>query len=121
MGRVCAAWQGGGQCNTCSCTGFICRLRRSVLDGVQLILKVLVDLLKGCELALEDTHLAEDVFERRWLLGHGFSLHSTILGSLTACHGRNLDKFLRKFQGLEVMQQIVRGDALGDQIQGMLA
>ncbi len=64
------------------------------MDGVQLILKVLVDLLKGCELALEGTHLAEDVFKGRWLLGHGFSLHGTILGALAACHGRNLDKFL---------------------------
>jgi hypothetical protein len=39
-----------------------CRLRRSVLDGIQLILKVLVNLLKSRELALEDAHLAEDVF-----------------------------------------------------------
>jgi hypothetical protein len=73
-----------------------CRLRRSVLDGAQLILKVLVDLLKGHELALEGTHLAEDVFEGRWLLGHGFSLHGRILGALAACCGRNLDKFLRE-------------------------
>jgi hypothetical protein len=59
-----------------------------------LILKVLVDLLKGRELALEGTHLAEDVFEGRWLLGHGFSLHGTILDALATCRGRNHDKFL---------------------------
>ncbi len=62
-----------------------------------MILKVLVDLLKGRELALEDTHLAENVFEGRWLLGHGFSLHGTILGALAACHGQNLDKFLGEY------------------------
>ncbi len=84
----------GGPCNTRFCTGSICRLRQSVLDGIQLILKVLVDLLKGRELALECTHLAEDVFERRWLLGHGFSLHGMNLGTLVACCGQNLDKFL---------------------------
>jgi hypothetical protein len=53
-----------------------------------------MDLLKGCELALEGTHLAEDVFEGRWLLGHGFSLHGTILGALAACRGQKFDKFL---------------------------
>ncbi len=60
-----------------------------------MILKVLVDLLKGRELALEGAHLAEDVFEGRWLLSHSFSLHGTILGALAACRGRNLDKILR--------------------------
>jgi hypothetical protein len=59
-----------------------------------LILKVLIDLLKSRELALEVTHLAEDVFMGRWLLGHGISLHDTIPGALVACRGRNLDKFL---------------------------
>jgi hypothetical protein len=71
-------------------------LRQSIFDGVQLILKVLVDLLKGRELALQGTHLAEDVFKKRWLLGHGFSLHGTISGALAACRGQNLDKFLRE-------------------------
>jgi hypothetical protein len=61
-----------------------------------LILKVLVDLLKGCELALEGTHLVEDVFKGRWLLGHGFSLHNRFLGALAVWRGRNLDKFLRE-------------------------
>jgi hypothetical protein len=61
---------------------------------VQLILKVLIDLLMGRELALVRTHLAEYVFKGRWLLGHGFSLHCTILGALAACCGWNLDKFL---------------------------
>jgi hypothetical protein len=61
-----------------------------------LILKVLVDLLKGHELALEGTHLAEDVFEGRWLLGHGFNLHGTIMGTLAACRGWNVDKFLEE-------------------------
>jgi hypothetical protein len=59
-------------------------------------LKVLVDFLKGCELALEGTHLAEDVFEGRWLMGQGFSLHGTILAALVACCGQNLNKFLGK-------------------------
>ena len=59
-----------------------------------MILKVLVDLLEGRELALEGTHLAEDVFKGRWLLGHGFSLYGTIWGTLAACCGQNLDKFL---------------------------
>jgi hypothetical protein len=61
-----------------------------------LILKVLVDCLKGHKLALEGTHLAEDVFKGRWLLDHGFSLHGMILGALAACRGQNLDKFLRE-------------------------
>ncbi len=59
-----------------------------------MILKVLVDLLNGRELALEGTHLAEDVFEGRWLLGHGFSLHGTISGALAGSCGLNLDVFL---------------------------
>jgi hypothetical protein len=60
------------------------------------MLKVLADLLKGRELALESTHLAEDVFEGRWLQDHCFSLHGTISGALASCCGRNLDKFLRE-------------------------
>jgi hypothetical protein len=90
---VSPAWK-GGPCNTHSCTGSTCRLRRSILDGMQLILKVLVDLLKGRELALEGAHLAEDVFEERGLLGHGISLHGGILGALAVCRGWNLDGFL---------------------------
>ncbi len=50
--------------------------------------------MKSHELALECGHLAEDVFEGRWLLGHGFSLYGTILGALAVCRGRNLDEFL---------------------------
>ncbi len=86
-----------------------------------MILKVLVDLLKGRELALEGIHLAEDVFEGRWLMGHGFSLHGTILGAVVACRGQNLGKFLREMQGLMVMQQILYGDTLGDPIPGIMA
>jgi hypothetical protein len=55
---------------------------------------VLVYLLKSGKLALEHSHLAEDVFKGRWLLGHGFSLYGTIWGTLAACCGQNLDKFL---------------------------
>jgi hypothetical protein len=78
-------------------------------------------MLKGRELALEGTHLAEDVFDGMWLLGHGFSLHGTILGTLAACCGQNHDKFLAELQGLVAVQQILVGDTLGDQIPSMLA
>ncbi len=61
-----------------------------------MILKVLVCLLKNCELALEHGHLAENILKGWWLLGHGFSLIGTIVGTLAVCHGWNLDKYLRK-------------------------
>jgi hypothetical protein len=77
---------------------------------------VLVDLLKGCELALEGTHLAENVFEGRWLLGHGCSLHGTILGPLAACHCQNLNKFLGEIARACCDAKISLGDTLGDQI-----
>jgi hypothetical protein len=59
----------------------------------------LVDSEGSCLLAeelvagLEHTHLAENVLEGWWLLGHGFSLVGTILGALVVCRGWNLEMF----------------------------
>ncbi len=61
-----------------------------------MILKVLVCLLKHCELTMERSHLVEKVLKGRWLLGLGFSLFGMTLGALAACCGWKLVKFLQE-------------------------